>query len=162
MADAIGDRKREMRGRMRRVRLSVPDPDERATRLWSFVRREPAVRAARTVMVYDAVPGEPDTASFIEWCREVGKHVVVPDADPDAAPPEEPAALDVVIVPGLAFTSGGDRLGQGGGWYDRVLARLRPDCATIGVCFAEQLVDELPTDDHDVRLQRVITDAGPA
>ena len=57
----------------------------------------------------------------------------------------DPALLDVVVVPGLAFTADGRRLGQGGGHFDRFLLRLRPDCLRIGVAFREQLVDDLPT-----------------
>ena len=59
--------------------------------------------------------------------------VAVPEDDVD------PAWPDVVIVPGLAFTSTGRRLGQGGGWYDRFLVGVRDDCVTVGVCFHEQL-----------------------
>ena len=53
------------------------------------------------------------------------------------------------------------RLGQGGGWYDRFLRTLRPDCVTIGVAFAPQIVDVLPVEPHDVQLDMVVTDAGP-
>ena len=70
----------------------------------------------------------------------------------------DPASLDVVVVPGLAFTADGRRLGQGGGHYDRFLPRLRPACVTIGAAFAEQLVDDLPTEPHDIRLTLVVTD----
>jgi 5-formyltetrahydrofolate cyclo-ligase len=71
----------------------------------------------------------------------------------------DPATLDVVVVPGLAFTPDGHRLGQGGGHYDRFLTRVRPGCLTIGVCFREQLVAELPVEAHDVPLTAVVTDA---
>ena len=71
----------------------------------------------------------------------------------------DPRELDVVVVPGLAFTADGRRLGQGGGHYDRFLPRLRPDCITIGTCFAEQLVADLPTTDDDVRVDHVASDA---
>jgi 5-formyltetrahydrofolate cyclo-ligase len=77
---------------------------------------------------------------------------------PEDEPPPDPRSIDVVIVPGTAFTAAGDRLGQGGGWYDRFLARVRPDCVTIGVGFAPQLVSELPVEDHDIRLDLVVTD----
>jgi 5-formyltetrahydrofolate cyclo-ligase len=107
-------------------------------------------------MVFDSVPGEPDTTSFVEWCRSVGKHVVMPEDDP----PPDPATVDAVVVPGLAFTAAGDRLGQGGGWYDRFLVGVRDDCATVGVGFEPQLVALLPTAPHDVRMDVVATDAG--
>jgi 5-formyltetrahydrofolate cyclo-ligase len=65
-----------------------------------------------------------------------------------------------VIVPGLAFTAAGERLGQGGGWYDRFLAHVRDDCVTVGVCFTDQVLDRVPTEAHDVRVDHVVTDAG--
>jgi 5-formyltetrahydrofolate cyclo-ligase len=68
----------------------------------------------------------------------------------------------VAIVPGLAFTAAGDRLGQGGGWYDRVLADVRDDCTVIGVGFGVQVVDELPVEAHDRRLDLVVTEHGRA
>ena len=81
------------------------------------------------MLVFETIPGEPETAPFIEWCRVNDVAVAVPDDEPD------PSWPDVVIVPGLAFTAAGDRLGQGGGWYDRFLAAVRPECVTIGVGF---------------------------
>jgi len=109
--------------------------------------------ATGTVMVYDAVNGEVDLHRFAEHCRSLGLTVVVPEEEPD------PATIDLVVVPGVAFTAAGHRLGQGGGWYDRFLTGLRPGVARIGVCFAECLVDELPTEAHDVVMDLVLTDA---
>lgn len=109
-------------------------------------------------MAFSAIPGEPETAPFLDWCRAQGKVIVLPEDDP----PPDPDVVDVVVVPGVAFTPAGDRLGQGGGWYDRFLPRLRRECVTIGVGFAPQLVDDLPTEPHDVRLDLVVTDAGIA
>ena len=162
MSDAIGDRKRELRRRMREMRASITDPAERSIAIWSHVREEPAVRAARSIMAFTSVPGEPDATAFIDWCVGLGKHVVVPEPRPDAPVPADPRTLDVVIVPGLAFTPEGDRLGQGGGWYDRFLNEVGDGCATIGVGYSEQLVGELPVDDDDARLDVVITDHGRA
>ena len=142
---------------MREIRRSVDDPAGRSRSLWARVQAEPEVQAAAVVMTFASIPGEPDTAPFVEWCRAAGKRVLVPESNPSAEPPDDPESIDVMIVPGLAFTAAGDRLGQGGGWYDRVLSAVRDDCLTIGVCFAEQLVDEIPTEPHDVRLDRVHT-----
>ncbi|WP_395145961.1 5-formyltetrahydrofolate cyclo-ligase [Armatimonas sp.] len=69
--------------------------------------------------------------------------------EPEATLPEvSPEILDLVLVPALVLDRRGNRLGYGGGYYDRFLPRLRPDCRTIGV--APFLVDELPTDPWDV------------
>lgn len=160
MADEIGDRKRELRRRMREVRLAVEDAPIRSIELWAHVRDEPSVRSARTVMVFESKPGEPDSEPFLAWCRKLGKRLVIPVASPDATPPADPASIDVAIVPGLAFTPAGERLGQGGGWYDRVLAETRGDCVVIGVCFAAQLVEEVPVDEYDRPVDVVVTELG--
>lgn len=156
--DDVADAKRAVRRRMRPVRRAVADREERSARLWAQVVALSSVRAAEVVMVFDSIPGEPDTTSFIVWCREAGKTVVIPAADPAAPFPAEIDRIDVVIVPGVAFTPVGDRLGQGGGWYDRLLALVRPDCVSIGVCFVEQIVDRLPTGVHDRRVDLVVGD----
>jgi 5-formyltetrahydrofolate cyclo-ligase len=113
-----------------------------------------------TVMVFDAVAGEPDPDRFVAWCHGVGLATIAPTPSPTAVEPVDPASVDVVVVPGLAFTPDGRRLGQGGGWYDRFLARVRPDCLTIGVAFDAQIVDDLPTESHDVVLDLVVTESG--
>ncbi len=148
------DAKRAIRREMRAMRKALPDQAQRSARIWRQIEQLPAVESARVVMVFTSVPGEPDTAPFIAWCRERGKQVHLPEDDP----PPDPSEIDVVIVPGTAFTREGDRLGQGGGWYDRFLTQVRPDCTTIGVGFAPQLVESLPVEPHDVRLTHVITD----
>ena len=77
---------------------------------------------------------------------------------PDHAPLVRP---DLVVVPLLAFDLGGARLGQGGGYYDRTLAALRaegPAVRAIGLAYAGQQVDALPTDSFDQRLDGVLTE----
>lgn len=107
-------------------------------------------------MVFDSIDGEPVTAPFVERLAARGCTVVFPED----VPPPDPATVDVVVVPGIAFTAAGVRLGQGGGWYDRFLSLVGDDCVTIGVCFHEQVVAELPTEPHDVNVDVVVTDHG--
>lgn len=137
---------------MRALRRGLPDRSERSARLWEAVRLLEAVRSATTVMAFTSIVGEPETADFVEWCRTNGQTVAMPEDD------VEPTWPDIIVVPGLAFTPDGRRVGQGGGWYDRFLPQRRIDCVTIGVCFAPQLVDDLPTEPHDIVLDHVITD----
>jgi len=150
--------KAALRRQMRSIRKALPDRAERSERLWRHIRARPEVRDASVVMVFDSIPGEPVTTPFLAWCRSEGKTVVLPED----VPPPDPATLDVVIVPGTAFTARGERLGQGGGWYDRFLTLTRPGCVWIGVGFEPQLVPTMPVEDHDVRLHLVVTDAGVA
>ena len=143
--------KAELRSHYRRLRRGLPDQDVRSAVICG--RLEAHTPDSGTVMVYDAVNGEVDLQRFAEHCGNLGLTVVVPEEEPDAA------TIDLVVVPGVAFTAGGHRLGQGGGWYDRFLPGLRPGVTRIGVCFAECLVDDLPTETHDVTMDLVITDA---
>lgn len=67
-----------------------------------------------------------------------------------------PQDIDLVAVPLVAFDDADRRLGYGGGNYDRFLPQLRPDCRAVGVAFAEQRVDAVPTEPHDRPLPHVI------
>lgn len=70
-----------------------------------------------------------------------------------------PAAdLDMIITPGVAFDRSGHRLGYGKGFYDRVLHGIRRPGVLAGLCFELQLVDKLPAEEHDVRMDMVITE----
>jgi 5-formyltetrahydrofolate cyclo-ligase len=145
--------KRELRLWMRRVRREVDERPSRSERIWQGVIGLTEVHRARRVLAFTSIDGEPVIDSFLEWCSADGKQVAVPEDMVDATWP------DLVIVPGLAFTRTGDRLGQGGGWYDRFLPSLRPDATSIGVGFSAQIVDAIPLEDHDVSLDFVVTDA---
>ncbi len=68
--------------------------------------------------------------------------------------------LDLVLVPGMAFTRAGVRLGRGGGFYDRFLARPGLRAFRFGVCFEFQIWSELPEESHDERVDRVVTERG--
>lgn len=68
----------------------------------------------------------------------------------------EPKDVAVWIIPGLAFTKGGCRLGYGGGWYDRLLSRALPQAPRIGVAYSFQIVEDLPADVHDVLVTEVV------
>ena len=70
-------------------------------------------------------------------------------------PPEQ---LDLVIVPGVAFSREGGRMGNGQGYYDRLLANVRADCSLIGLCYESQLFDDLIINPHDVFMDKVVTE----
>ena len=65
--------------------------------------------------------------------------------------------IDLMVVPGVAFTAEGYRLGRGKGYYDRYMAREGFRAQTVGVCYACQLLDALPVEEHDRQVDRVIS-----
>lgn len=143
-----------------------------------------------SVMAYLALPDEADPAGAIAMWRARGVRVAVPRVDweskamsaallPDErgqlvetrhglrepGPDAEELAIDrigLMIVPGLAFTASGARLGRGGGFYDRFLPRLSGSTTTVGLVLSCQIVDQIPVEPHDRGVEAVITDDGPA
>ena len=173
--------KTELRVEMRRIRGSIVDRAERVESMWAAVLAACRELDALTVMAYIGVGSEPDTTGLINVLRSGGITVVLPRVEGDrivaarhqpgsdliigrygiptpTGSAVDPATIDVVVVPGLAFTRGGHRLGQGGGFYDRFLPLLRSDATTIGACFREQLVEHLATEPHDRIVDLVISD----
>ena len=182
----MGDAKQQMRTEMRRVRAAIVDRPSRSLGIWTALidsLGESTLRGLR-VLAFVGVGSEPDTNALLGSLSRFGAIVHLPRVESDEmvavrhepgdalsvgaygipapiGPAEAPVLIDLVIVPGVAFTSDGHRLGQGGGYYDRFLPRVRPDCVVVGVCFAEQIVDALPAEAHDRLMNRVVTDAVP-
>lgn len=79
------------------------------------------------------------------------------DIDSDRFPIVPAEALDMVVVPLVAFDRAGARLGYGGGCYDRYLSMLSPACQIVGIAFDEQRIDHVPTDVHDLPLPNIVS-----
>lgn len=69
-----------------------------------------------------------------------------------------PSELDLIIVPGVAFDRNGGRLGNGAGYYDRLLSRVRKETILYGICFESQLFDRIEMEAHDIPMDFVITE----
>ncbi len=179
------DPKRALRTAVRAARaaLGPAERDRQSAIITRVLLAEPEVISAQTIHVYLAMPVEVDTSQFIRAQMSLGKRVVVPWMNDDRtmgaselliedlasitevgplrvpqAPVLRPVAegcWDVVIVPLVAATRAGDRLGNGAGHYDRLLTTWpRP---AIGVALSAQIVDAVPLEPHDVRLTRLLT-----
>ncbi len=70
-----------------------------------------------------------------------------------------PEDLDLVMVPGTAFDAVGGRMGQGKGYYDRMLARVRPNAPLVAIAFDCQIFDAIPVASHDVFMDKVLTES---
>jgi 5-formyltetrahydrofolate cyclo-ligase len=139
--------------------------------------------SARVVLAYAALPAEIDPSPAIDVLRARGARIAYTrieapgvlglqevDSEVELVPgplgirqpsPDAPRvaheAVDAVIVPGVAYDEFGSRLGYGGGYFDRLLPLLRPDCIRIGVAFDEQLLAEIPSEEHDAHVDFVVT-----
>lgn len=147
----------------------------------------PELAGRRAVLAYAAVGAEVNLDPFLRELLEAGIALYLPwvederiglarirDLDHDLAPGwagvrepragqreiTRPSLVEAAIVPGIGFDRRGYRIGHGGGHFDRLLGQLRPGTTTIGVGFDVQLVDFLPVEAHDQRLDVVVTESG--
>lgn len=163
---ALGDEYRERASRkMLDVLFSLPE----------FLR-------ADCVFAYASMPDEVNLDALLKKCLELKKRIALPRvtgkhtmeavelrsfsdlvagkygirtvANGERIPKE---ALDLIVVPGVAFTEAGFRLGMGGGFYDTFLNSFKGD--TVALAFDVQLADELPLEAHDARVERIITES---
>lgn len=180
--------KTQLRRDMKARRVNMP-ADEVA-RASEQIRRHllglEQLREAASVFVYISIGNEPDTHELVRQLFAMGKRISVPRLDADSRmrghvitslddlkpagaeqyrtlvpPPDAPVEpLPVItLVPGLAFTKTGRRLGMGGGHYDRYLAD-HPTTLAIGLCYAWQIIHELPHEPHDRPVNMLVTEAG--
>lgn len=77
---------------------------------------------------------------------------------PESGVEIDPAEIDFIVVPGLGFDRQGDRLGRGGGFYDKFLSNESMNAIRCGICFDCQIVEHIPVEEHDIRMNLVITD----
>jgi len=170
--------------RARIALLSASELDEKSRDICGRVLACSLYRGARTILFYAPTPDEVDTMPIARDALEQSKRVCFPAIDwekrslrpvavdsidenafvthrhgirePASGSELGPEQIDLVIVPGVAFTESGDRLGRGAGFYDRFLATC--PAARLGVCFREQIVDSVQADTHDVPMDSLGTD----
>lgn len=182
----------ELRRRLRLARRALSEGYRREAEARACQRLHELARArhARVVAVYAAHRSEADPRRFAERWLASGGVVVWPrvvdgasgalvfhqlpgpaalrlgyrgiEEPPASAPEVSPTALDLVVVPGLAFDRLGHRLGQGGGFYDRLLASPALRATTVGLAFGCQILAQVPCEAHDQRVAYVVTELGVA
>lgn len=133
-----------------------------------------------TILLYHSMPDEVDTHSLLQTLYNQGKTVLLPTVHGNELTLHvyegdsflhtgssygiqesigslftDYAHIDLAIIPGMAFTPHGNRLGRGKGYYDRLLPRL--NCPLIGIAFPFQLLPFIPCEVHDIRMTEVLT-----
>jgi len=168
--------KRLLRQKMQADRrsLSAREAAERSVAVCGRILALRAFTEARQLVIYVAADNEVDPGPVATAAAQAGKGVYYPAAEDGefrsflpssggGAPllPGEPLPRDATavlfLVPGLAFDPRGVRLGRGGGWYDRALAR-HPGGTRIGLAYEFQVVPHLPEATWDVRVDAVVTE----
>lgn len=182
-------RKKAIREQAHAARNAQPDKDEVSKRICARLVESPEYQRARVVMYYVDVRSEVRTRGSLPDALGHGKKIVVPycvDGELElfhlesmdelavgmyrilepknelrSIAAKRPAVtdLDLVVVPGVAFSRDGARMGHGFGYYDKLLHKARPDTPLVALAFECQLFDGIPTESHDVFMDRVITEA---
>ena len=148
---------------------------------------DPGFRCSQTVLFYASFNGEVDTFEIMKQSQQEGKQIALPairlkekkivpclvdiledvlEDGPygikqprmDRARSLDLHAIDLAVVPGVAFDRENHRLGRGAGYYDRFLTDLPKDTPSIGLAFDFQLLDKIPHLEHDIPVSRVLTD----
>ncbi|WP_149202362.1 5-formyltetrahydrofolate cyclo-ligase [Actinotalea subterranea] len=149
----------------------------------------PHIRAARVVAAYVSRPNEPGTVPLLERLAQRGTRILLPvlgtglqrdwawfttAADLEVRAPGRPpepsgptlgaevlAEAEAIVAPALAVDTEGARLGQGGGWYDRVLEHARPEALVLAMVYPDEVYDAttrpLPREPHDRPVDVVAT-----
>ncbi len=149
----------------------------------------PAFSHAETVAAYASFGTEFDTGPFLKQVLARNKRLVLPridrekkriqfhfvtdlnrslipgpwgigEPDPARCGVADTGDIEFMLVPGVAFTRTCARLGYGGGFYDAAIAEVRADAAKVAAAFAVQVVDDVPLEAHDQRVDLVITEDG--
>lgn len=183
----VAAEKKILRKTMLQMRRSVPLPEVKmkSEAIFHKLIELPAFKAASIVMCYAALQDEVQTYKLIEFALAQGKTVGIPfiqdragimDAvvlkslddlvegtfdilsiDAQQAQIIDPKQIDLVLVPGVAFDETKHRLGVGGGFYDRFLARTK-QAFCLGLAFECQIVEKVPCEIHDHTVNAVLTE----
>lgn len=170
-----------------RSRLSPQEVAQKSKLITRRVLTLEEFRCARTIMAYVDFRNEVRTEELIRAAMDMGKRVAVPltdlqhkrlipsllhDFPGDLAPgtwgimepradslrPLLPEELDLVVVPGVAFDLKGNRLGYGGGFYDRFLPQTRPGAVWLALAFELQICPEISPGPHDCPVHLIVTE----
>ncbi len=127
-----------------------------------------SVDSYQMILSFIPLRDEPDISHVNQEAMEKGIPVAIPSKQPGSyvllnGTEDEPVfnvsevnVRTLMLVPGVAFTQDGRRLGRGGGWYDRALTNLPTCIETVGICAKERLLSDLPTEEHDKKVSKVL------
>ena len=181
----IQQEKAVLRARLLAARSAMPaeERDEAGRGIRDALLGLAEVQMAGTIAAYYSVGSEPDTRRLVYALWKRGSYVLLPllrpDGDLDWASYEGPDSLrpgprgllepaepprgadavaraDIVLVPALAVDAAGNRLGRGGGSYDRALARVGPLIPVIALLYDGELLDQVPAEPHDTPVRAAV------
>jgi 5-formyltetrahydrofolate cyclo-ligase len=160
-----GDRvaaKAALRSRMRQrlTELSSDEQDSRSQQICERIVRSPEWQKANRIALFVPLRSEPDISGLNEEARSAQKVIttIAPTIRVETELQFGTDKIDLIVVPGLAFSRDGHRLGRGGGFFDRLLAGPAAEAYKLGVRFDFQLLESIPIEPHDIVMDTVVTE----
>jgi 5-formyltetrahydrofolate cyclo-ligase len=155
--------KQEMRNEMM-AKLRALTPNDRLARsaqICARVLQSSTWQKARAIALFSPLRSEPEISFLQNSAQSEGQVLmIIPPmlrVEGDLELLETP---DLILVPGIAFSRDGHRLGRGNGFYDRLLAGRAASAVKLGVCFSFQRLETVPVESHDIVMDQVMTDSG--
>ncbi|HEY4283617.1 MAG TPA: 5-formyltetrahydrofolate cyclo-ligase [Chthoniobacterales bacterium] len=146
---------------MKRVRqMTAEDRESSSDEICERVLEMVQWAEARSAVLFIPLPSEPVITPLKLDCdaRKVAC-VNIPQSPKVDTELHLPDTIDLILVPGLAFSKNRERLGRGGGFFDRMLGGRAAGAFKLGICFSFQIVDEMPAENHDVTMDAVVTES---
>lgn len=180
-------KKARLAGRREVGNLSDRDKAAKSEAILRELDNLPELARARSIMAFSALCDEAELRPLWQRLIAAGKTVLFPllvgdagrmdavqvtDVAKDLRPgkfgisqprdgvPVDPRTIDLIFIPALAFDAEGNRVGRGGGYYDRFLAGRAPQAFRCGVAFECQVVRRLPVKEHDCHVHVLVTEKG--
>jgi len=174
--------KKEIRKKMLEIRnriepeIKIQKDEKIALKFMEFLKK----RSVKSVLLYASFRGEVDTWRIFEYCKRLSIKIAFPKVkeknlelywindrsqltpgyksilEPYSDEKANIEDIEVIAVPGLAFDRNCFRIGYGGGFYDKLLSKKKG--LAVGLAYEEQILDTLPTEAHDVKVDMIITD----
>lgn len=176
----INQRKKEIRKKIKELKLkySFEEKKQKSIEIWKELEESLTFQNAKIIMFYWSMNDEVHTHDFIEkWTKT--KNIILPSVqgddlilkkyesksklckgdrygilEPKGREFKELEKIELIIVPGIAFDKNNNRMGRGKAYYDKLLKTLK--AYKVGICFDFQYLQQVPTDEHDIKMDKII------
>lgn len=170
--------KDDLRKRLKKERSNTTDLGNNSIIITNKILDHPIYSSSKAILAYSPLQGEVDISKLIDHALEKGKELYLPMYDelkigsikdgiqvlpngykqPRIIIDPQNVNIDLIIVPALAFSRHGVRLGHGKGWYDRFISLYAKDAFKLGICISRFLIDDIPFFKHDIKVDAIITE----
>ncbi len=181
--------KQTIRRNMLKARMSLSDIawKQKSCAIFKNICQIKNFTSSKNILIFMDFRKEVYTKPIIDWIMEHNKQAIIPRVNPNSDILElciikdytdmdisdlgirepksshtnfaKPEDIDLVIIPGVAFTTDGGRLGYGGGYYDRLIPLMSKKPLLIAPAFELQIVEQLPLEQHDIRIDMIVTES---